>query len=115
MQAFRVLVQLGLTAATAYWIWQAWVKFAGVPVSSKLSYRYGDDGDGNIAFPPVAVCASPFAQIDVGDVCPDATPVFFSEMFVYTMCFRNASHMNGTESAVGGDSDIFGGLFAEPT
>ena len=46
-----------------FWSGQAVIKFAKQPIASSVSYTYGDDGNGNYAFPAVTICLDSFRRI----------------------------------------------------
>ena len=46
-----------------YWSIAAILKFASVPITSTVSYRFGDDGNGNIQFPTISICLDSFEQM----------------------------------------------------
>ena len=46
-----------------YWSVAAILKFASVPITSTVSYRFGDDGNGNIQFPTISICLESFEQM----------------------------------------------------
>ena len=61
--AFKIFSLLTLTTIFLYWSATAIVKFKSWPTSSKVSYRYGDDGHGNIDFPAISICMDSFYRI----------------------------------------------------
>ncbi len=63
MSAFDVtisIIRIGSVAVLAYtfafWSWVAIKKYRSKPVSTAVSFRYGDDFQGNIEFPVVSFC-----------------------------------------------------------
>ena len=37
-------------------------KFSSMPITSTVSYRFGDDGKGNIRFPTISICLESFEK-----------------------------------------------------
>ena len=56
IMAFKILSLMTLTSIFLYWSATAILKFKSSPTSSTVSYRFGDDGHGNIDFPAISVC-----------------------------------------------------------
>ena len=38
-------------------------KFSSMPITSTVSYRFGDDGKGNIRFPTISICLESFERL----------------------------------------------------
>ena len=49
----RLLATLGFCAVFMYWSINAISKYIDEPISSTVSYQFGDDGHGNIDFPAI--------------------------------------------------------------
>ena len=46
-----------------YWSMTAIIHFESGPISSSVSYRFGDDGHGNYEFPAITICLDSFKRI----------------------------------------------------
>ena len=56
----KSLSVLGLYTVFMYWSINAISKYIDRPISSKVTYMYGDDGQGNIDFPAITICLDKF-------------------------------------------------------
>ena len=53
---FRFLSLLTFTSIFIYWSITAIIKYKSGKTVSSVSYRFGDDGHGNINFPAITIC-----------------------------------------------------------
>ena len=53
---FRFLSLLSFTSIFIYWSITAIIKYKSGEKVSSVSYRFGDDGHGNINFPAITIC-----------------------------------------------------------
>ena len=56
----KSLSVVGLYTVFMYWSINAISKYIDRPISSKVTYMYGDDGQGNIDFPAITICLDKF-------------------------------------------------------
>ena len=63
MRILRLLGTLGFCSVFMYWSFTAISKYIEGPISSAVSYQYGDDGHGYIDFPAMTICLNSFKWI----------------------------------------------------
>ena len=63
IQILKLLSTLGFCAVFMYWSFNAISKYIDGPISSTVSYRFGDDGYGNIDFPAITICLDSFEWV----------------------------------------------------
>ena len=56
MRILRLLGTLGFCSVFMYWSFTAISKYTEGPISSTVSYQYGDDRHGYIDFPAITIC-----------------------------------------------------------
>ena len=54
---------MSLIVIFLYWSIEAIFKFSSMPITSTVSYRFGDDGNGKIEFPTISICLASFELI----------------------------------------------------
>ena len=59
----RLLGTFGFCAVFMYWSINAISKYIDGPISSTVSYQFGDDGHGNIDFPAITICLDSFKWV----------------------------------------------------
>ena len=59
---------LGFCAIFMYWSTTAILKYLGKPISSTVSYKFGDDGHGNIDFPTITICLNSFNWVALSGI-----------------------------------------------
>lgn len=52
-----------LMSIFGYWSSHAFIKYSRKPVSTTISFNYGDSNDGNIAFPAITICPDNFQSM----------------------------------------------------
>ena len=61
--SLKALSVMGFTTIFMYWSIAAVTKYMSVPITSTVSYKFGDDGHGSIVFPTVTICLESFKWI----------------------------------------------------
>ncbi len=90
---------LALSAIFVYWSVLAIEKYSSKPVSTSVSFRFGDDNHGNIRFPVVTFChpfwttlGKSFAGISVQRQCAKLANLRWPEvLFYFHDCLKNDS------------------------
>ena len=60
---FKFISILALILIFLYWSIIAIIHYESGPISSSVSYRFGDDGHGNYEFPAITICLDSFKWI----------------------------------------------------
>ena len=63
IRILRLLGTLCFCAVFLYWSINAINKYIDGPISSTVSYQFGDDGNGNIEFPAISICLDSFKWV----------------------------------------------------
>lgn len=113
----RLLGTVALALTFTFWGHQAIVKFISKPISTKVYFRNGDDGFGNIQFPALTICLSDyryfqrrFQQELLDEKCYSGfNPVQFRQ--VTLLCY--GKHQDSTTSSTT-EGEGFGDLFGDP-
>ena len=63
ISSIKAVSVLALTTIFMYWSISAIKKYISVPISSTVTYKFGDDGYGNINFPVITICLDSFKRI----------------------------------------------------
>ena len=109
VQLLTALSTLGFFIIFAYWSMLAIHKYKSKPITSSVSYTYGDDGNGLIEFPTVTICLDSFHRLGLSQKgffynC-DPSPPRFIDVLAYCI----DSRMESTTEY----SSIYEGLFDE--
>lgn len=112
----RLLGTVALALTFTFWGHQAIVKFISKPISTKVYFRNGDDGLGNIQFPAVSVCLSDYAHFQrrfqaelLDHRCHAGLAGINSFRTVTALCYGKDVMTSTTTEGEG-----FGDLFGEP-
>ena len=63
IRILKLLCMLSFCAVFMYWSINAISKYINGPISSTVSYKFGDDGHGNIDFPAISICLNSFKWV----------------------------------------------------
>ena len=63
ISAFKLISLLGCIIVFLYWSITATTKYISGPITSTVTYKFGDDGQGNIKFPAITICLDSFKWI----------------------------------------------------
>ena len=112
IRILRLLGTVGFCAVFMYWSINAISKYIDGPISSTVSYRFGDDGYGNIDFPAITICLDSFQWVVFSKIlnnCSTNSILKFSEALKY--CTNdNTQSQTTTTTWCGG---LFGCTFNE--
>ena len=111
--SFKTLGLICCTLIFGYWSILAIEKFKSGPVTSTVSYTFGDDGHGNYAFPAVTICLDSFERIvnspnGMKNKCSGVHPQFYMSLKV---CTSENKGKQSEETTEGGG--MFGNMFDE--
>lgn len=110
----KAISVLALTTIFMYWSILAIKKYISVPISSTVTYKFGDDGYGNIVFPAITICLDLFKRIVFSGMSYNC-----SDNYLNTLNFHNALESctyDSTQSQIQTTTEcggIFGCMFTE--
>ncbi len=110
-------VKFVLLLAFLSWSVQALYKFWQHPITSAVSFNYGDNGRGQVQFPSISICLRSFEMVSQSKALLYNCSVSQIKTFVAALefCTAAAAAINlkkdSTAETTTSDSTMFGGLF----
>ena len=62
-EIFRKLCLMVFLGSFLFWLYGAISNYQSLPTTSKVFYKYGDDGNKNIVYPSVTFCTNPVQNV----------------------------------------------------
>ena len=88
-KTFRFLLAFSLLILFLYWSHKAIRKYMDEPISTQISYRFGDEDDGLIEFPAVSICPLRHKSLAEKFNCSMINEDDFSELWFYCFASKN--------------------------
>ena len=110
----KSLSVLGLYTVFMYWSINAISKYIDRPISSKVTYMYGDDGKGNIDFPAITICLDKFQWVALSRMTKNCSVTWNQiESFSDGLGYCTAENTDNDTEYDYYSSGSYGNLFAQ--